>query len=117
MKFLVGLLCVLVLFVSVAPVEAGGNCNVQALQAFAGNGVVSAGTGYQVNTAFAVPFATPQFLAPVYTPQNLAIVNAGNVGHCGVSAFSSAGVVRVQNVRAARVRNQVVKSKAKSRVR
>lgn len=115
MKFLVGLLCVLVLFVSVAPVEAGGNCNVAALQAFAGNGVASAGTGYQVNPGFAIPFATPQFLAPVYTPQNLALVNVGNSGHCGVNSFSSAGVVRVERFNA--VRNQRSKSKAKSRSR
>lgn len=114
MKFLVGLLCVLVLFVSVAPVEAGGQCNVQALQAFAGgHAVVQA-------QVFAQPVqqvvAQPVFAAPVYSSAVVQAPVFASAGHCAVQAFA-APVVQVQQVRAARVRNQVVKSKAKSRVR
>ena len=117
MKFLVGLLCVLVLFVSVAPVEPGRNCNVQALQAFAGgHAVVQAQAVVQAPVVQQV-VAQPIFAAPVYT-QSFAVAQPvfASSGHCAVQAFASP-VVQVQQFRAARVRNQVVKSKAKSRVR
>lgn len=115
MKFLVGLLCVLVLFVSVAPVEAGGNCNVQALQAFAGGHVVQAQAVVQAPVVQQV-VAQPIFAAPVYSSAVVATPVFASSGHCAVQAFASP-VVQVQQFRAARVRNQVVKSKAKSRVR
>lgn len=110
MKFLVSV----VLILAASPVFAGGHCNVQALQAFAGgHAVVQA-------QVFAQPVqqvvAQPVFAAPVYSSAVVQTPVFASSGHCAVQAFA-APVVQVQQVRAARVRNQVVKSKAKSRSR
>lgn len=115
MKFLIGgLLCGLAVIWS-APVEAGGHCNVQALQAFAGGHAVQAQAVVQAPVVQQV-VAQPIFAAPVYTQSFAVAQPVFASGHCAVQAFASP-VVQVQQFRAARVRNQVVKSKAKSRVR
>lgn len=102
-------LSMLSLFVlAVAPVEAGGHCNVQALQAFASPVVVQSHAVQQV-------FAQPVFAAPVYS-QSFAVAQPVCSSACAVQAFASP-VVQVQQFRAARVRNQRVKSKAVVRSR
>jgi len=112
MKFLVSVVLILV----ASPVFAGGNCNVQALQAFAGgHAVVQAQAVVQAPVVQQV-VAQPIFAAPVYTQSFAVAQPVFASGHCAVQAFASP-VVQVQQFRAARVRNQVVKSKAKSRVR
>ena len=113
MKFLVSV----VLILAASPVFAGGHCNVQALQAFAGgHAVVQAQAVVQAPVVQQV-VAQPVVAAPVYT-QSFAVAQPvfASSGHCAVQAFA-APVVQVQQVRAARVRNQRVKSVAKSRVR
>lgn len=101
-------LSVLGLFVlAIAPVQAGGHCNVQALQAFASPVAVQS---YAVQAV-----AQPVFAAPVYS-QSFAVAQPVFSNACAVQAFASP-VVQVQQFRAARVRNQRVKSKAVVRSR
>lgn len=116
MKFLASLICALLVLCAAVPVEAGGHCNVQALQAFAG------GHAVQAQAVVAAPVvqqvvAQPVFAAPVYA-QSFAVAQPvfASSGHCAVQAAVFAQPV-VQVQRAARVQNQRVKSKAKSRIR
>ena len=100
---------------AIAPVQAGGHCNVQALQAFASPVAVQ---GYAVQAV-----AQPVFAAPVYS-QSFAVAQPVFSNVCAVQAFASPvvqvqqfRVVQVQQFRGARVRNQRVRSKAVTRIR
>lgn len=103
-------LSVLGLFaLAVAPVQAGGHCNVQALQAFA------APVAVQSYAVQAVAVAQPVFAAPVYT-QSFAFAQPFELSACVAQSFASP-VVQVQRVQNVRVRNPRVRSKAVVRSR
>ena len=98
-----------VLVLAASPVFAGGHCNVQALQAFASPVAVQS---YAVQS---VAVAQPVFAAPVYS-QSFAVAQPVFSNVCAVQSFASP-VVQVQQFRAARVRNQRIRSKAVTRIR
>lgn len=101
-------LSVLGLFVlAIDPVQAGGHCNVQALQAFASPVAVQS---YAVQAV-----AQPVFAAPVYS-QSFAVAQPVFSNVCAVQAFASP-VVQVQRVQNVRVRNPRIRSKAVVRSR
>jgi len=107
MKSALSALCLFVL--ACAPVQAGGHCNVQALQAFA------APVAVQSYAVQAVAVAQPVFAAPVYS-QSFAFAQPVCSSACAVQAFASP-VVQVQRVQNVRVRNPRVRSKAVVRSR
>lgn len=129
MKTFLCVVCALLMLVLAVPVEAGGNCNVSALQAFAGvsnfqSAQAVAGGGvvvqqpFQIQQQYAVQpvqipiVAQPLFTVPTYaqTLVTVPVTTFSSVGHCGVSTFSSNRVFSNDNFRRS-------KSKAKSRTR